>query len=94
MENEERERGTNSNDLPMTIPIPETISDFNTLLLHLLLHVQPFLSQFVALLLFGIFSFTIGEEVSVDVGILAEFGSFRGSVRVWFESGVGERRRN
>lgn len=83
-----RKRKTNRNDLPMTIPIPETISHLNFLFLHFLLHVQPFLPQFIALFLFGVFSFSIWEEVGVDVWVLAEFGSFGRSVWFCFGNGV------
>lgn len=68
---------THSNDLAMSTSIPVRVRNLDLFHLHVLLHLQPLLPQLVALFSFALFPLTVGEEVRLDAGVLAEFGLLR-----------------
>ena len=66
--------GTYHDTLAMPASVPVRIRDLDVLRLELLLLPEPLLPELLALTAFGLFPFPVGEEGSVDLGVLAGLG--------------------
>lgn len=72
--------------LPMPTSVPVRIRDFNVLLFHVFLLLQPFTPQLVSHLALLFFPFAIRQEMRVYCRVLAQLGFLRRSVDCCYAS--------